>query len=98
MLGLANSAERIDIEAVGVPSHNPDAISSVSGIDGTSWNNGRPCGVADGLQFSKHLVETQCDVTNNIFAHKPAGSCRGSNSENFRPEVAVIVLAFSLAG
>ena len=83
--------------AVGV-GQNPDPVSSVSGIDGTSWNNERLRGVADPFQVRKHNIEAQRDVPSNIFTEEPSGSGKFKNSANLWPEVAVIFLAFSLPG
>lgn len=78
--------------------HNPDAISSVRGIDGDSRNNKRLCGVAESFQVRKHLVEAHADVASNILANKPAWPDGAYKSSNLRPEVAVISLAFALPG
>jgi len=78
--------------------HNPDAISSVRGIDGASWNNNRPRGVAFAFQVKQHFVEAHCDVTSNVFSHDPAGSFVLNNLKHRRPEVAVIRCAFLLPG
>ena len=68
------------------------------GIDGTSWNNNRPPGVAFAFQVSQHLVEAQGDVTSNVFSNEKSGSCLCNNSTQLRPEVTVIFLAFALPG
>jgi len=60
------------------------------GIDGTSWNNNRPPGVAFTLQVSQHLVETQGDVTSHVFSNDKNGSRLFNNSKHLRPEVTVI--------
>jgi hypothetical protein len=78
--------------------NNPDPVPPVERVNGTSWNNGRRCGVADGFHFSKHLVEAQRDVTNNVFRQYPTGSCNLNNPAHRWPEVAVIIRAFSLPG
>ena len=70
--------------------HNPKPISSVWGVDGTSWNNKRLAGVAFGFQVRKHCVEPHADVSINIFANNPIGSFCFNNAEYFRPDVAVI--------
>jgi hypothetical protein len=44
------------------------------------------------------LVEAQCDVTSNIFTEHHARSALLNNSAHFRPEVTVIIRAFSLPG
>jgi hypothetical protein len=81
--------------------NNPHPVSPVGGVEGASWNNKRPSGVAFTFQVNKHLVEAHADVPTNILKDAPRGlSCGGSQfsykSHNLRPEVAVIFLAFSL--
>jgi|TARA_A100001391_G_C4972462_1_gene253039 hypothetical protein len=70
--------------------HNPESFSLVGRIDGASWNNKRPRGVAFTFQVSEHLVETQGDVTINIFENAPSGSFLCNNFVQVRPDVAVI--------
>ena len=84
--------------AVAVASHDPDPLPDVRGIDGCSRNNNRPPGVAVGLQVSEHLVEPQCDVTNNVFSNDPSGSDFANKSAHFRPEMARVLLASLFAG
>lgn len=66
--------------------------------DGSSRNNKRPRGVAETFQVSEHIVECHCDEASNIFANDPSGSCECNDAAHFRPEVAVVILAFLLAG
>jgi hypothetical protein len=70
----------------------------MDGTNGTSRNNGRSRGVADGIQVSKHLVESHADVTSNIFSKHPTGSCGFNNPAHFWPEVASIFFAASFPG
>lgn len=77
---------------------NPYSIPSMDGTNGTSRNNGRSRGVADGIQVSKHLVESHADVTSNIFSKHPTGSCGFNNPAHFWPEVASIFFAASFPG
>jgi hypothetical protein len=79
-------------------SHDPDSIPSVEGTDGASWNNKRLGGVVFTFQVSQHVVEPHTDVTSNIFCNDPSGPDFFDKSEIFRPESAVIILAFSLPG
>jgi hypothetical protein len=83
--------------AVGVP-NNDAPIPSMRGVDGASWNNKRLDGVVLGLQVRKHLVELHTDDPNNIFTNDPRGPDFRYNSEHFRPEETVVILAFSLPG
>lgn len=84
--------------AVAVASHDPDSLPDVGGVFGTSRNNNRPRCVAIGFQVSKHLVEPQRDVTNNIFSKYPSGSDFANNSAHLRPEVTRIFVASLLPG
>ena len=78
--------------------HNPDAVSSVRGIDGASRNNKRPAGVAQTFQVRKHVVEAQRFVPNNVFSKHPSGPAFVHEPTHFRPEMAVIVRASALPG
>jgi hypothetical protein len=61
--------------AVGVGSSDkPNSVSSMWGSDACSWNNKRPCGVADAFQVSEHRVERHTDETSNVFTKNPSGS------------------------
>lgn len=77
---------------------NPNPVSLVSGIDGTSWNNKRLCGVTVARQVSQHCVEPHRDVPKHIFTNDPSGPDSFDNIEHCRPEVAVIVRASALPG
>tara|TARA_R110000744_G_scaffold378045_1_gene493706 strand:- start:207 stop:488 length:282 start_codon:yes stop_codon:yes gene_type:complete len=68
------------------------------GIDGASWNNNRLAGVAFALQVRKHFVEAHADVSSNVLKQTPSGPDGSHEPFNFRPEVTVIFLAFSLPG
>jgi hypothetical protein len=70
----------------------------VRGIDGASWYNTRPPGVARVFQVSQHFVEPHADVPSNILENSPSRPDGNQEPINFRPEVAVIILAFSLPG
>jgi len=84
--------------AVGVASNDPDPVSSVGSIDGTSRNNKRPRGVAETFQVSEHIVECQRDDPSNIFANDPSGSRECNDAAHLRPEVAVVRVRFLLSG
>ncbi|ALN64596.1 hypothetical protein GLA29479_3745 [Lysobacter antibioticus] len=49
---------------------DPDALASMRGVDGASWNNNRPAGVAFGFQVSKNSIEPQRDEASNVLAHE----------------------------
>jgi len=63
------------------------------GIDTASWNNERFDFVTFRFQVSTHLVECHVDDASNILTNNPSWPCLAYDSEHFRPEVAVIVLA-----
>ena len=56
----------------------PQTISTVRPIDGTSRDNDRPAGVADAFQVSKHSVEPiLANRCRNLFSHpdsRPSGT------------------------
>jgi hypothetical protein len=70
----------------------------VRGVDGASWNNKRPAGVALSFQVRKHIVEAHADVPRNILSTYPSGPEFSHEPTKFRPEVAVIFLASALPG
>lgn len=49
---------------------DPDPVSPMRGVDGTSWNNNRPAGVAFALQVSENSVEPQRDEASNVLAQE----------------------------
>jgi len=78
--------------------HNPNPVAPVRGTDGASRNNRRPPGVAETFQVSQHVVEAHRDVPSNVLKTDVARSEFINKPSNFRPEVAVILLAQSLPG
>jgi hypothetical protein len=70
----------------------------VRGVNGASWNNKRPAGVALSLQVRKHVIEAHADVTSNVLSNDPSGPEFSHEPTKFRPEVAVIFLASALPG
>jgi hypothetical protein len=53
---------------------DPQAISTVRPIDGTSRDNGRPAGVTDAFQVSKHSVEpVLANRRRNLLSHEDSG-------------------------
>ena len=85
--------------AIGVR-HNPDAVSSVRGIDGASWNNKWDGAVSDAFQVRKAALEAHPVVnkTSDIFANCPSTLYSFNNSQHFRPEISVIFCASLLPG
>lgn len=49
---------------------NPDAVAPVRSVDGASWNNNRPAGVAFAFQVSENSVEPQRDEPSNVLAQE----------------------------
>jgi len=78
--------------------HNPEAVATVLGIDGTSRNNKRLRGVTPSRQVRKHSVEAQRDVPSNIFKQTPSRPDGSHDPIHFRPEMAVIFRASALPG
>jgi hypothetical protein len=70
----------------------------MGGIDRTSRNIKRLRGVPDTFQVRKHFIEAQPDQPRNILSNNPSGPEFRHNSEHFRPEMAVILLASLLPG
>src|SRR4051794_12350422 len=71
---------------------NPHSVASVGSIDGASWNNKRPAGVARAFQVKEHSVECQVDDASNVFADEYSGSFLLNKARQDRPEVAVVFL------
>jgi hypothetical protein len=64
----------------------------VGSVDGASWNNKRPAGVARGFQVKEHSIECQVDDASNVFADEYSGSFLLNKARQDRPEVAVVFL------
>jgi hypothetical protein len=79
--------------------NNPDAIPSVRGVDGTSWNNERLNFVFKSFQVKTHLLEDHPPVDTkesaNILCHDVTWGKFLNDSTHFWPEVAVIVCPLS---
>jgi hypothetical protein len=73
-------------------SDNPDTVASVRGVDGASWNNNRPAGVAFAFQVSENSVERQRDEASNVLTQEYSGSRLCNKPMQLRPEMAVIRL------
>ncbi|KRB08046.1 hypothetical protein [Lysobacter sp. Root690] len=71
---------------------DPDPVAPMRGVDGTSWNNNRPAGVAFGLQIRQNSVERQRDEASNVFAQECSGSRGCNKAMQLRPEVTVVLL------
>jgi len=78
--------------------HNDDSVPLVRGIDTASWNKETLDFVTFFFQVSKHLVECQIDDSRHILTNDPRGLQLMYDSDKFRPEVTVIILASLLPG
>ena len=80
--------------------HNPDAVASMRGADGASWNNKWDGAVPDAFQVRKAALEAQWLVNkaSDIFANDPPTLYSFNNSQHFRPEISVIFCASLLPG
>ena len=77
---------------------NPNSVSSVRGIDGTSRYNKCLALIPELFQVSQHRFEAQRDEPVNIFANGPTRTTLAYDSHKFMPERTVIALASSLPG
>jgi hypothetical protein len=68
--------------------HNPEAFPSVGCPDRTSWYKERPDGEAFSFQLCGHGVETELNVSCNIFTNNPSWADVADDAEHVRPEVA----------
>lgn len=68
------------------------------GIDGTSRNNKRPCGVAECFQVRKAMVEFHRDDSRHVLSKHPTGSSFRNNTTHLRPDRTVICRASTLPG
>jgi hypothetical protein len=78
--------------------HNEDPISLVRGTDPRSRKYERPAGVTCTFQVSTHLIECHTDEPSNILSNNPSRPEFLHQSKHFKPEVTVILCAFSLPG
>ena len=77
---------------------NPDPLSDVRGIDGTSRNSQRLDFIACGFQVRKHRVENRTDEARHILTNDPSGLELLYPAKHRWPEIAVIRRASSLSG
>jgi hypothetical protein len=79
---------------------DPDAVASVRGIDGASWNNKWDGLVSDAFQVRKAALEAHWLVNkaSHIFANDPPRPYVFNKGSHDRPEVTVIFCASLLPG
>jgi hypothetical protein len=76
----------VKLLCVCVSSDEPKSISTVRGINGTSRENGRPCGVIDPFQVSEYSVEPSlANRCRNLFSHDNNGPSCGDESKEVGP-------------
>src|SRR5690606_10203420 len=76
----------------------PETVTPVRRVDGTSRDNGRPCGVADTFQVSKHSVEPiLANRCRNLLSHENSGPSGTGESKPVGPQMPLIVLASLLS-
>jgi hypothetical protein len=70
---------------------DPQAISTVRPIDGTSRDNGRPAGVVDAFQVSEHSVEPiLANRCRNLLSHPDSGPPGTEQAKLVGPQMPVI--------
>ncbi len=68
-------------------------------IDGTSRDNGRPAGVTEAFQVSKHSVEPiLSNRCRNLLSHENSGPSGTDEFCEDRPKVALVFLARAFTG
>jgi hypothetical protein len=82
--------------------HNPEPLSPVRGIDGTSRNSKREDFVPCVFQVRTHRLEYHALLdrheARNVLSDDPTRSNFPYDSKHLRPEMAVVCLASSLPG
>jgi hypothetical protein len=79
--------------------HKPQPVPSMGRVDGTSRDNGRPPGVADAFQVSKHSVEpVLANRRRNLLSHEDSGPSGTDESKQVGPQVPIVTLGFAFAG
>lgn len=77
----------------------PQAITTVRPVDGTSRDNGRPPGVTDAFQVSKHSVEPcLANRRRNLLSHCDSGPSGTDEAKVVGPQVPIVSLGFAFAG
>ncbi len=88
----------LSIRAVGV-GHEPQSLPEVRSADATSWQYGRPRGVACSFQVILNKVEpSHFNCCSNLLSKDDWRLALLDEAEPRRPEVAVVFLTFLFAG
>lgn len=76
----------------------PDAVTAMWRVDGTSRDNDRPPGVSDAFQVSEHSVEpTLANRCRNLLSHDDSGPSGTDETKEVGPQVPIIVGAALLS-
>lgn len=71
---------------------DPETISTVRPIDGTSRDNGRPAGVVDAFQVKEHSVEPiLANRCRNLLSHPDSGPSGTEQAKLVGPQVPLVV-------
>ena len=77
---------------------DPETVAAMGRIDGTSRDNGRPAGVVDAFQVSKHSVEPiLANRCRNLLSHEDSGPSGTGEAKQLGPQVPIVILGFALA-
>jgi len=67
-------------------------------VDGTSRDNGRPAGVVDSFQVSRHSVEpVLANRRRNLLSHDDSGPSGTDEAKEVGPQVPIVILGFAFA-
>src|SRR5690606_36904979 len=76
----------------------PQTVTAVGRIDGTSRDNRRPPGVADPFQISEHSVDPiLANRRRNLLSHEDSGPAGTGESKKVGPQVPIVSLGFAFA-
>lgn len=79
--------------------NEPETVTTVGRIDGTSRDNDSPAGVADACQVSMHSVEpVLANRRRNLLSHEDSGPSGTDEAKQVGPQVPVISLGFAFSG
>jgi hypothetical protein len=86
MPGVSFQSRALAVTHKAASSNEPDSISTMRGIDGTSRDNHPPPGVTDALQVSSHSVEPMlANRSRNLFSHDDIGPSGTDEVEKVGP-------------
>ena len=86
MPGVSFQSRALAVIHNAVCSNEPESISTVWGVDGTSRDNDAPAGVADAFQIRSHSVEPiLANRCRNLLSHNDSGPPGTDESKKVRP-------------